>query len=155
MGVRPARLLIIDDDVKLGAIMARALAPEHEVLVLTSAHLALARIALGERFDLVLCDLMLPGVSGVDFYERLAGIAPELVDRVVFVTGGAYSQRAVEFLERAHIPRIEKPFPSLTAFRAMVREYLARTGRAERRGHPSASPARREAVDEDEQGEGR
>jgi DNA-binding NtrC family response regulator len=122
------RVLVIDDEVKFGSLVARALVPEHEVVVLASAKEALDHIARGERFDLVLCDLMLPGVSGVDFHERVGSMAPELAERIVFVTGGAYSQRAVAFLERADIRHLEKPFPSLAGFRAVVQEHLQRVG---------------------------
>ena len=47
------------------------------------------RIAAGERFDLILCDLMMPGVGGADFYERVAVAAPELVDRIVILNKNA------------------------------------------------------------------
>jgi CheY-like chemotaxis protein len=109
------RVLVVEDDLKFGKLVARVLAPEHNVIVLTSARDALDRIAGGERFDLILCDLMLPGLSGVEFHERLGSIAPEVVDRVVFVTGGAYSPRSEAFLKRADIRHFEKPFASLAA----------------------------------------
>jgi DNA-binding response OmpR family regulator len=120
------RVLVIEDDPKFGSFIGRVLAPPHDVLVLTRAQEALGRIARGERFDLILCDLMLPGVSAVGFHEQLGLIAPELVGNVVVVTGGAYSQESEAFLKRADIRRIEKPFPSLGAFRAMVHEHLRR-----------------------------
>jgi CheY-like chemotaxis protein len=123
------RVLVIEDDELLGKMLRRVLAPEHDVLVLASAREALDRICDGERFDLVLCDLMLPGVTGIDFYECLGASAPELVERVVFLTGGAYSPRSQAFLERATIPWIQKPLPPLTEFRALVREHLARAGK--------------------------
>ena len=107
-------------------MIVRALEPEHDVVLLISAQEALDRIAAGERFDLVLCDLMLPGVSGMAFYERVGQSAPELVERVLFATGGAYTSSAEEFLKRADIRHIEKPFRSLNEFRAAVREHLAR-----------------------------
>lgn len=125
MNSHRARLLVVDDDEKYGKLIARALAPAHEVLALTTAQEALDRIADGERFDLVLCDLMLPVVSGMDFYERVTSIAPEWVDRIVFITGGAYTERAEAFLAHAAIPRLEKPF-FIKELRAVVEEHLLR-----------------------------
>jgi CheY-like chemotaxis protein len=103
-------VLVIDDDPHLGALVARMLRREHEVAVATSAGEALDRIGAGERFDLILCDLMMPGSTGVDFHERLAPMAPEQLARVVYMTGGAFSPRSREFLERPSIRWIEKPF---------------------------------------------
>ncbi len=120
------RILVIEDDLKFGRLVARVLAPEHDVLVLTSAREALEQIPARERFDLVLCDLMLPGVSGVEFHERLSSMAPDLVGRIVFVTGGAYCPRTMAFLERPDIQHLNKPFHSLASFRDAVREFLQR-----------------------------
>jgi DNA-binding response OmpR family regulator len=120
-----AHVLIIEDDPRLARVMARVLAEEHDVTVLTSAQEGLDRIAGGERFDLILCDLMMPEVTGMDFFERLPASAPELVERVVFITGGAYTPRAQAFLAQAAIPPIEKPF-QMTEFRLAVRAHLRR-----------------------------
>jgi CheY-like chemotaxis protein len=125
---RRARVLVIDDDPLLRNMMRRALEQEHDTVVVASAKDALERIAAGQRFDLVLCDLMLPGLSGVDFHERVRPIAPELVERVLFTTGGAYTPRAEAFLARTDIRHLEKPFPSIAAFRTAVQEHLRRVG---------------------------
>jgi DNA-binding response OmpR family regulator len=121
------RILVIEDDAKLGKMVGRALAPDHDVHVLTRAQDALDRIAAGERFDLVLCDLMLEGVSGIQVHERVGQIAPELVGSIVFMTAGAVTPRAAAFLRRPDIQHMLKPFPSLAEFRAVVQAHLART----------------------------
>ncbi len=107
---RRARVLVIDDDALLGALVAKMLRREHDVAVATSAGEALEGIGAGERFDLILCDLMMPGATGVDFHERLAPLAPEQLAGVVYMTGGAFSTRSKEFLAQASIRWIEKPF---------------------------------------------
>jgi DNA-binding NtrC family response regulator len=124
MAAQGARILVIDDDELLGNMVRRALAPEHEAMALTSAREALARIASGERWDLILCDLMLPQVSGIDFYERMGELAPELLGRIVFIPGGAVKPRAAAFLARPSIARLEKPF-SLAELRRFVHERLS------------------------------
>jgi DNA-binding NtrC family response regulator len=119
------RVLVIDDEVNFGRLVGRMLEREHDVVALTSAQEALARIGAGERFDLVFCDLMMPEMTGMDFVEHLARVAPELLGRLVLITGGAFTPGAEAFLEQTSIPRLEKPF-SLDELRAVVREQLPR-----------------------------
>ncbi len=61
----------------------------------------------GEPFDLVFCDLMMPGYSGIDLYGELP---PEQQSRFVFVTGGAFTARAQSFLASIPNRTIDKPF---------------------------------------------
>jgi CheY-like chemotaxis protein len=123
-----ARILIIDDDPGLGRVMALMLTGEFDMTVRTSGQEALDLIARGERFDLILCDLIMPAVTGMDFFDRLPAVAAELVERTVFVTGGAYTPKAEAFLAQTSIPRIEKPF-QIGEFRDAVRGHLRRLAR--------------------------
>jgi DNA-binding response OmpR family regulator len=120
-----ARVLLIEDDQKLRKVVARVLARAYEVRVATETHEALALLAAGDRFDLILCDLMMPGVSGEDFHARVALIAREQADRVVFLSGGAFTPRAVAFLARTSIPCLDKPF-GLEELLQFVRAQLLR-----------------------------
>jgi CheY-like chemotaxis protein len=123
--VRIGRILIVDDEPLVARAVARVLSPPHEVIAAGSGADALARIAGGDRgFDLVLCDLMMPGMSGMDLHERLRTVAPELARRVVFLTGGAAHPDARAFLERARRPFVEKPFDP-PALRRVVSSILA------------------------------
>jgi CheY-like chemotaxis protein len=123
-GERRGRILVIDDEPMIGASVRRTLASEHEVIALTAAREALDRIVAGERFDLILCDMMMPVMTGVDLYGELVERAPEQARRVVFFTGGAFTARAQRFLEEVPNPRIEKPFEP-AALRSFVRACLA------------------------------
>jgi CheY-like chemotaxis protein len=76
---------------------------------LTSARAGLDRLLSLERFDLVLCDVMMPEMTGIDLYEELRSKNPGLLRRVFFMTGGAYTLRAQEFLDRIGAARIDKP----------------------------------------------
>lgn len=109
-GARRLRLLVVDDEVALGRTLAIALADELEVSTATSGREALARLEQDRDYDVVLCDLMMPDVSGMDVYERVVEQRPELARRFVFVTGGAFTERARAFVERASLPLVEKPF---------------------------------------------
>jgi two-component system, NtrC family, sensor kinase len=73
---------------------------------------ALRLLQDGAPFDLVLCDVMMPETSGMDVYEQLRVTRPELADRMVFMTGGAFTSRATRFLASVPNARLEKPFRS-------------------------------------------
>jgi len=72
----------------------------------------------------VMCDLLMPGMSGMALYEQLKAARPGLEQKLVFMTGGAFTQRAAEFLNNVNNPRVEKPF-DVRKVRRLVRE-LAR-----------------------------
>lgn len=122
-----ARLLVVDDDVLVGSSLRRLLSAEHDVVVVTHGQDALDRIGRGERFDLVLCDLMMPDLTGMDVFEELERSRPDLAPRVVFITGGAFTPRARAFLERIPNTTVDKPFngPEL---KSLVRERLRELG---------------------------
>jgi PAS domain S-box-containing protein len=116
------RLLIVDDDAMVGKTLARILRA-HDVTVLTDAREVRAHLAQGERFDLILCDLMMPEMTGMDLHAELSRTAPELIDRMIFITGGAFTPTAAEFLERVPNVRVDKPFEAKT-LQALVQRLL-------------------------------
>jgi CheY-like chemotaxis protein len=77
---------------------------------MTSGKEALALIASGERFDAILSDLMMPEVTGMEIYDELSRLALYQAKRMIFLTGGAFTEKARAFLERVPNPRVEKPF---------------------------------------------
>ncbi len=107
---RRGRVLVIDDEVAIGRALQRSIGRHHDVLALTNGKEALARIASGERFDVILSDLMMPDVTGMEIYEQLSLSTPDQAKRMIFLTGGAFTERARSFLDRVPNPRIEKPF---------------------------------------------
>jgi CheY-like chemotaxis protein/anti-sigma regulatory factor (Ser/Thr protein kinase) len=104
------RVLVIDDDPLLLKVVAATLTRHHQVTALTDARAAIARIESGEIYDVILCDLMMPQVSGMDVYAQLLRVAPEMAARTVFMTGGAFTPRARAFLADVPNPTVEKPF---------------------------------------------
>ena len=104
-----ARILVIDDEPQLRNALRRMLR-EHDVDVFGDAREALERITRdGARYDVVLCDLAMPKMSGLAFFEALAAAAPRLRDRFVFLTGGS-SADTLERIEALGVDVIEKPF---------------------------------------------
>jgi CheY-like chemotaxis protein len=124
--LRPAlrgRVLIIDDEKDLTDVTSEGLSDLHDVQVTQDARQALEWISGGARFDLILCDMMMPLMTGMEFHTRLAALDPQQADRVVFMTGGAFTPRAREFLARLPNLRLEKPF-DLGHILAMVSAHL-------------------------------
>lgn len=103
------RVLVVDDDDMVRLAVARVVQSHHEVIAVATVDEALTTLA--ERcVDVVLCDLMMPGQSGIDLYRTVAASHPALLERVAFVTGGAVTSVAMEFLSTVNPPRLEKPF---------------------------------------------
>jgi PAS domain S-box-containing protein len=117
-------LLVVDDESAIGRTLAIALADEFQVTTATSGRSALAMLSGDRKFDVVLCDLMMPDVSGMDVYERVQRDRPQLAQRFVFVTGGAFTERARKFVDAVGLPVIEKPF-DLTKLPLLLRESAA------------------------------
>jgi signal transduction histidine kinase len=108
--IRRGRVLVVDDEPALGKAVRRSLMAEHDVTVVTSAREALARMAAGECFDVIISDLIMPGMTGMDLHAELLRADPETAARMVFLTGGAGMPEAREFLARVPNPRVDKPF---------------------------------------------
>ncbi len=106
---RGARLLVVDDEPMILGALRRSLGGDYNVTCVGDGRRALERLRAGERFDVILCDLMMPELTGMDLYAELERIAPDQAGRMVFVSGGAFTPRAREFLERVPNARVEKP----------------------------------------------
>ncbi|HET7824917.1 MAG TPA: ATP-binding protein [Anaeromyxobacter sp.] len=120
---RRGRVLVVDDEPPLAQSLRRTLGRDHDVVAVSSGRAALDLIQRGDRFDVILCDLMMPEITGMDLAERLDREAPDAARRLVFMTGGAFTPRAREFLDDPARRHIEKPF-DLAAMRALVRELV-------------------------------
>ncbi len=106
---RSLHILIVDDEPRIVSSLQRLLARLHRVDVANSGAEALALIRGGERYDAILCDLMMPEVTGMDVFAELAESAPDQARRTVFLTGGAFTARAERFLAECGQPNLMKP----------------------------------------------
>jgi signal transduction histidine kinase len=116
-----ARVVVVDDEPLVGASLARVL-ERHDVEVVTSADAALARLGATDAPvpDLVLCDLMMPGRSGIDVYEQLSKSRPDLLGRLVMMTGGTFTARAEAFLASTTCRVLQKPFGAEAVLRLVA-----------------------------------
>jgi two-component system, NtrC family, sensor kinase len=129
---RSLRVLVVDDEPNLTKMIRRILGDEHDVRVTSSSREAV-RLLLGAdgpagEYDLVLCDLMMPELSGEGVYAQVTAARPELARSFVFMTGGAFTDSARGFIDTAVFPVLEKPFEA-NALRALVAAYAHRLGR--------------------------
>ncbi len=121
-----ARVLVVDDEPLICQVMRLALEPVHEVVVVDSGAGALEQIASAPAFDVIFCDVMMPAMTGIQLYQRLMLAAPGVERRIVFMTGGAYTQETREFLARVPNRKFHKPF-GIEELRSLVAEVLGAT----------------------------
>lgn len=122
---RRAHVLVVDDEAAVAGIVKAVLATDHEVTAVTDAREALQLVASGNRYDVILCDLMMPFMSGMDLHAELSLADSGLAECMVFVTGGAFTPATRAFLEKVRNARIEKPF-DFASLRRLVNDHLRR-----------------------------
>lgn len=106
---RRGRVLVVDDEEMLAAAIRRVLMRQHDVVVTTRALDALEKLRAGETYDVIFSDLMMPQITGMELFERIQKEFPDHAPRVVFLTGGAFTQAARDFLANVPNPTLEKP----------------------------------------------
>ena len=118
------RVLVVEDDVPIGRMLASILADEGYVVDLATDGLtALGKIEVRE-YDLILTDLRMPELDGVGLYRELERRQPEVLRRVIVITGTSGHPEYQSFLEETKVPYLEKPF-SLQALQSITRRVLA------------------------------
>jgi len=103
------RVLVVDDEERLASTLRLALSGTYDVDIATRGRQAIAMLK-DHDYDVILCDLSLPDVSGVDVFEETRRERPEIGARFVFLTGGAFQSRTRAFLQSVDNARLDKPF---------------------------------------------
>ncbi len=137
VAVSRGRVLVLDDEEQVGHSLRRLLGAEHEVTYARSASQALALLGPRCEFDIVLCDIMMPEMNGMEFYAELLAASPDLAARVVFMTGAA-SPESESFVIRTGRRSLEKPCDPVR-LRSVVAELIQR--RAGATPAPATQPA--------------
>jgi CheY-like chemotaxis protein len=107
---RRTRVLVVEDEPTVARLIADVLEDEGlYVDTLLDGREALDRAAR-ERYDLVICDMKMPGLDGQHFYQALVRSQNPLHERFLFVTGDVIAPHTQEFLERNRLPHVAKPF---------------------------------------------
>jgi len=107
--IRGRRVLVVDDEPEIARMLADMLAGDgHQVETAADGFEALGRLDRAV-YDVVLCDLRMPKLDGAGFYREIARRRPELLPRIVFVTGDTLTPESTRFLTRAGAPTVTKP----------------------------------------------
>ncbi|MGF1508278.1 MAG: ATP-binding protein [Myxococcota bacterium] len=119
---RRARILLIDDEPMLLKAFQRFLKRGHKVITAAGGREALDVLVLDRTFDVIICDLMMPGVDGVAVYRETEKLRPELLPRFIFCSGGTFTPRVEQFCQSISNPLLEKPVSPQELTRAIQKQ---------------------------------
>lgn len=105
-----SRILVVEDEPVVASLLQRVLKSDHDIDLAADGVEALALLAEGRNYDVVLCDLMMPKLNGQELYARVTRELPQLTPRFVFMTGGTTSEAAEAFLDAIPNEKLHKPF---------------------------------------------
>jgi len=131
--MRTTRVLVVDDEPLVASATRRLLARAHEVQVAHCGETALSLLEAG-TFDAVLCDLMMPHMTGMELHARLTRLRPELAARMVFLTGGVFDGEAERFLRTQAPWCMGKPFEPAALLALVASRIATADALAHRRG---------------------
>jgi len=131
------RVLLVDDEPLVRNTLSRMLARDYRIAVAHNAADALAMISRGDRFDVILSDVSMAGMTGIELHDTLAKTHADQAQRMVFLSGGAFTGDAIDFLRQMSQRHLEKPF-ALSQLRGLIQEQLTRLGRCAREPVPMA-----------------
>jgi CheY-like chemotaxis protein len=107
--VERSRLLIVDDDAMVLSALRRRLRRRYDTITALGGVEGLALLSEDADFDSIVCDLMMPEVDGKSFYDTVKREHPQLADRIVFMSGGAFTPRLRKFAASVSNPVLQKP----------------------------------------------
>ncbi len=103
------RLLIIDDDAMVLSALRRSLQRRYDVVTVLGGVEALALLSEDPDFDAIICDLMMPEIDGKSFYEVVSTDHPALLEKTLFMSGGAFTPRLRKFAASISNIVLQKP----------------------------------------------
>ncbi len=111
---RRCRVLVIDDEVAILRALSRMLRVDHDVVTVERAERALELFEEGQDFDVIICDLLLPALTGMDLHREVVARFPDYAPRMVFMTGGAVTPEAARFMSERSRRTLAKPIDAET-----------------------------------------
>jgi CheY-like chemotaxis protein len=112
-------VLVVDDEPALLRTIGDLIGEAHDVVTAPSGRHALTLLRGDADFDVILADLMMADVTGMDLFEAVSADYPALARRFVFMTGGAFTTRGRELLASVPNRCLEKPFDGDELLRAV------------------------------------
>jgi signal transduction histidine kinase len=108
--VAGSAVLVVEDEAALGAAVAESLQDAGFIVDRANDGLEALDRVRQQHFDLIICDLKMPRVGGMEFYRELEAVKPEMTRRIMFVTGDVAGTEAERFLEETGTRWLAKPF---------------------------------------------
>jgi len=108
-GARRRRVLLVDDEALVAHTMERLLRRDYDITIALCGQDALDHITSGVRFDAIISDVMMPNMTGIELLEELQRMAPDQAQRLIFLSGGAFTARTRERLDELGVFQLEKP----------------------------------------------
>lgn len=103
-------VLIIDDEPEIRRALGRILGRKYAVSICEDGSQAWQRFVRGERYDVILCDLLMPEMTGMELFGAITQAFPQQAERVLFLTGGATTEAARVFIAKHANRVVNKPF---------------------------------------------
>ncbi|HSR97195.1 MAG TPA: ATP-binding protein, partial [Kofleriaceae bacterium] len=128
-GHRRHRVMLVDDEPLVVHTMERLLRKDYDITVALCGQEAIEHIASGVRFDAIVSDVMMPNMTGIELIEELRRLAPDQAERIIFLSGGAFTAQTRELLDQLGAPQLEKPVTA-KELRACVMRVATERGRA-------------------------
>jgi two-component system, NtrC family, sensor kinase len=116
---RRPRILLVDDELAIARGLARALGHDVDTVIVGSGAEALTILKESERFDLVVSDITMPGMTGSELFERARALDPSIGRRFVFLSGGGIDEHEEERVRVTGVRRLTKPV-SVAGVRALI-----------------------------------
>jgi DNA-binding NtrC family response regulator len=123
-GGAAARVLVVDNEIALAVALKKVLDEDHDVTAVTTAEQALNLLLDGSPFDAIVCDVLMPGTSGIDLFKQLKERRPNVARRIIFMTGASSMERVAEFFRTVDNVCIDKPV-DVPRLRRLIREMAA------------------------------
>jgi DNA-binding NtrC family response regulator len=125
---KPHRILIVDDEEAIAAMLGESVSLlGHEPKIFTSPINALTALAK-EDFDVVLTDMHMPKMNGIQLYEKVIENKPKLASKFIFLTGDTVSEEMVSLLEKSDVKSLPKPF-KLAKLEETINQVLGEQGK--------------------------
>ena len=121
------RILVVDDEPDVAGVLTDLLESQSaRVEGASGGHEALERLGRAD-YDIILCDVRMPGLDGPGLYQALGATHPRLLSRFVFLTGDTLNPESSEFVRRTAAPCINKPFDFDEVYRVIGRTLGSRS----------------------------
>jgi len=112
--IKRAKVLVLEDEPIIGRVAARTLISEgYEVEVALNGYAAKNKIDTNNNYKFMIFDIKTPGINGIQLYEYMEKVYPELTEKVIFTTGDSLGEATTGFLQRVNRPYLNKPYTPL------------------------------------------